>query len=480
MRIKIIGVPEEKIIIALNRLLKAFDRLAEIVKDNEDYRVYFAVIIYAREIKVVLKCGNILLENSTSIISDVDYDTKYLILSSFYKLLAKLTNKKLSYGVLTGIRPTKLVHQYKKSYQDREIITLLTDKYLIDINKAKLLLKIVNHQLQVIKDYTSLDKEVSIYINIPFCLSRCRYCSFTSYPSNYQLVSKMDYIRVLALEIKEMAEFLHKNKLKITTVYIGGGTPSALNKEELTFLLDSIENYLIKDKLREYTLECGRPDSLSVEKLKIINDRSITRVSINPQTFNELTLKEMNRNHTIKDIYDIYEKTRKYTSVSVNMDLIIGLPNETITDYMNSLDKTILLEPEAITVHHLAQKRGSELFKETMDDKVDYNKYHTYAYNKLMEYHYLPYYLYRQKNISGNLDNIGYAKRGFESIYNILMIEEHQTIIGLGCASSSKFLDYKLILSPKDLVTYINSYQTYLDKKYQAIADTLMKVEGNR
>lgn len=480
MKFHIIGIPEKNIRIALQKLLKAFDRHHEIVSSEYDYSVYIATIIYEKEIKVYLKCDDNIIENKTEIISDLSYDKKYLVLATFYRLLVKLTNKNLSYGVLTGIRPTKLVRHYKKSYSDEMVLSILQNKYLISEEKAKLLLTVINNQSRIIKDFDALAKEVSVYINIPFCLSRCTYCSFTSYPNDYQKVTRKEYLDILIEEIKEMGHFLRLKKIPITTIYVGGGTPTALNDEELHDLLLHIESYLVDELISEYTLECGRPDSLTESKLKIIKKFSVSRISINPQTFNENTLFSINRKHSTKDILRIYNQAKELGMDNINMDLIIGLPNETLDDYKNSINQTINLLPESITIHYLARKKGSKLFDEEIKNHTDdYFTIFSYAYKTLREKNYIPYYLYRQKNISGNLENIGYCQKGYESLYNILMIEEAQTIIGLGCGASSKFLDHQIILNPKDLISYVKSYLIYLDKKIKSLEETLLKVEEN-
>lgn len=472
----IIGFNNRNIFFALEKLLKAFDRNFSISNDGDGYLVFIHVIIYNDKIKVILKTDNINIVKETIIIDDIYRDLKYLILTCFYQLLTKLTKKELSYGVLTGIRPTKLVYKYKNNFSDEEVIKILKDKYLVNNKKAELLLNIANHQLSIV-DFAKNKQEVSIYINIPFCLSRCTYCSFTSYPCESE--DKEKYLQALLHEIEVMGEFLKENNLSLTTIYVGGGTPSVLNHQELALLLKGIEKYLYFAKIKEFTFECGRVDSLDIEKLRIIKNSQVTRISINPQTFNEKTLFTVNRKHTIKEFYEIYYLARKLGFNNINMDLIIGLPNEDLNDIISSIDKVLELKPEAITVHYLAQKKGSTLYHEKIRRyEAFYHAAFDYAFNNLTNNNYLPYYLYRQKNIVGNLENIGYAKPGFESIYNILMIEEKQTIIGLGCGASSKYLNYDIILNPRDLKSYIESYEGYLNKKIIGIKKTLLKAEG--
>ncbi len=465
LKIKVIGINDKRIFIAINKLIKAFNRQNVIVTSDYDYLIHVSSLIKEKKIKVILTCGSEIIKDETEIFEDVLSDKKYLILACIYRLFVKISKKELSYGVLTGIRPTKLVHRYKEKYSDDIVLSILQKKYLITKEKAELLLLIANYQKQLV-DFPKLKDEVSIYINVPFCLSKCSYCSFTSYPIDLKELIPKQYLTVLLDEIKIMGAYLKEKHIPITTIYVGGGTPSALNYDHLKSLLYHIETYLINDSVLEFTLECGRPDSLTLDKLKLIKEFSVTRISINPQTFNRDTLKQMNRRHSIDDIIKIYQGARDIGFDNINMDLIIGLPNETIEDYKHSIDETIGLAPDSITVHYLAQKRGSKLFNEQIEMKrSDYFTLFSYAYKQLIEHHYSPYYLYRQKNIVGNLENTGYCQKEKVCLYNILMIEEAQNIIGLGCGASSKFLNHDIVLNPKDIKSYITSYQKYIDKK---------------
>ena len=476
MIFNIVGINDQRILTALQRLLNAFNKSYKISALQYDYLITIIMIEYEKEIKVIIKAQGVTSENRDIITNDRFYDLKYLVLGCFYQLLVKVTGKRLSYGVLTGIRPTKLVHKYKKRYNDHEVWTILQKKYLVSSDKANLLINIVNHQSDLLGDISEYQNEVSIYINIPFCLSKCSYCSFASYPYDNKSVTRNDYLNTLFKEIKYMGKYLSSVKIPITTIYVGGGTPTALSSIELKALLMIIDRYLLSDKVKEYTLECGRPDSLDDDKLEIIKRAKVSRISINPQTFKEATLQKVNRKHTISDIENIYFKARNYGLTNINMDLIIGLPGEQLTDFKHSIDATLLLNPESITIHYLAQKRGAQLYNADLDtEKSEYVAAFNYAYNRLTECNYNPYYLYRQKYIVGNLENIGYARKGYESVYNMLMIEEAQNIIGLGCGSSSKFINYDIILSPKNLLTYLESYQDYLNKKIKAIRNTLRK-----
>ncbi len=470
MNFKIIGINDVKIMISLKKLAKAFDKNCQFDEIDENVCISFEIEVDNREIYVVLICNEDKIEEKIYY-NNIEYDKKYLILAQFYRLLVKLYKKELSYGVLTGIRPTKLVHHYKKQYNDEEILDVLQTKYLISNEKSKILLSVVNNQLKII-NFEELQNEVSIYINIPFCLSRCSYCSFTSYKTDYKFVSPSEYLIALMNEIMEVGNYLKTNKISISTIYVGGGTPTALSDDELAKLLTCIEMHLVNQQIREYTLECGRPDSLSISKLKLIKKYSVSRISINPQTVNEETLKLINRKHTTEDIVNTFKEARELDFNNINMDLIIGLPKEHIEDFKKSISEIIFLNPESITIHYLAQKRGSQMYNEEFCETDNFD-----AYQTLIDNDYIPYYLYRQKNIYGNLENIGYSKKGYESIYNIIMIEESQNIIGLGCNASSKYLNKEIILNPKDLISYMKSYRSYLNKKINMLEKNFMKVE---
>ncbi|MDF2700336.1 MAG: radical protein [Haloplasmataceae bacterium] len=476
MKFKISGVSDNKILLSLKKLTNSFFIDNSFVEVDADYYVNITLCNET----VFLCCNEINLKAhvySKTIEAD---NPKYTLLALYYQFLNRITNKTLPWGVLSGIRPTKLAHRYLlANYPPSEVIDILQTKYLLELNKAQLLVDIAIRQKKVIKDYEHLYKNISIYINIPFCMSRCTYCSFTSYNLNYRFVSIDEYLEKLLEEIDTVGHFINLNQINITSIYVGGGTPTALNDEQLKRLLDKIErSFTLKDVL-EYTLECGRPDTLSKSKLELIKNYSVSRISINPQTFSQSTLDQVNRQHKVEDIYNVFHLARSLNFKNINMDLIMGLPNENITDAVNSVDKTISLAPESITVHTLAYKKGSTLYSNIHEGKNEIEKMFHYSFDQINNHGYNPYYLYRQKNMVGNLENIGYAKEGYESEYNIVMIEELQNIIGLGCGASSKFLNNDLILNPKDLISYVNSYKDYLDKKLKLLKENLVKIEDD-
>lgn len=358
-----------------------------------------------------------------------------------YKAMRTLLEKDLPWGILTGIRPTKIVHEMMGAGMDVESMKdELCDKYLLDEQKISLLIDIATTERKFI--YPVDEKKISIYVSIPFCPTRCVYCSFPSH-----ILSKWghlmgDYLKALDFEIRETANIIKKKGLEIETVYIGGGTPTTLDAGELEFLIDSLKKNLDLSKIKEFTVEAGRPDTIDETKLKALRKMGIDRISINPQTMNDETLEKIGRSHTSKDIKDIYQMARELGFTNINMDLILGLPDETPEMVKNTLEEIKKLDPDSLTVHTMAIKRASKLNQcieeyelSKYNDMVDMiNISSRYAAEIGMK----PYYMYRQKYMLGNLENIGYSKEGFECIYNMQIMEEKQSIIALGAGGISK------------------------------------------
>lgn len=358
-----------------------------------------------------------------------------------YKAMRTLLEKDLPWGILTGIRPTKIVHEMMGAGMDVESMKdELCDKYLLDEQKISLLIDIATTERKFI--YPVDEKKISIYVSIPFCPTRCVYCSFPSH-----ILSKWghlmgDYLKALDFEIRETANIIKKKGLEIETVYIGGGTPTTLDAGELEFLIDSLKKNLDLSKIKEFTVEAGRPDTIDETKLKALRKMGIGRISINPQTMNDETLEKIGRSHTSKDIKDIYQMARELGFTNINMDLILGLPDETPEMVKNTLEEIKKLDPDSLTVHTMAIKRASKLNQcieeyelSKYNDMVDMiNISSRYAAEIGMK----PYYMYRQKYMLGNLENIGYSKEGFECIYNMQIMEEKQSIIALGAGGISK------------------------------------------
>jgi oxygen-independent coproporphyrinogen III oxidase len=478
MKIKINNQINPKHKIAINKLLKSFDYHGVISDEDYDHQLTIESLVRDDDMIATVSLDGVVYENR-QVKNHMDEDDliKYTILGAVYLAFKSMYQKSLEWGLLTGIRPTKLVHQSLKSgLTFDEIKQLLTHTYFLSEDKTTTLIDVVRYQLSEIKDYDTLENEISVYINIPYCLSRCTYCSFTSYHKDKTIITPNDYLDHLVEEISEVSAFIKENRIKITTIYIGGGTPTALSSQELVRLLSAVDQLYEGQTIREFTLESGRPDSLDSEKLAIINHSRVTRISINPQTFNEETLKKVNRSHNTADVERLYKEAKAIGISNINMDLIVGLPGETNLDVKHSINETLRLDPESVTIHALALKKGSDLIKTDLIELTkDYDQSFQYIRESLTNQAYKPYYLYRQKNMMSDLENIGYCKEGYLSLYNVLMIEEKQTIIGLGCGASSKFLDYDIILNPKDLKTYCDRSKWYLDKKLTKLNELMVK-----
>lgn len=360
-----------------------------------------------------------------------------------YRLLCDFTGRKLPWGDLTGVRPTKIAMKKIREGRSREeVADYYKTTYDTCDSKAKLSFDVADKELKLIKDI-DLKNSYCLYVGIPFCPSRCLYCSFTAYAIALHDDKVDRYIDRLCEEITYVAE-RYKDK-RLVSIYMGGGTPTSINHEQLDRLLTHIDSTLIKaDKLLEYTIEAGRPDSITKEKLLVMKKHNVTRISINPQTMNDVTLKTIGRAHTVEDVEHAFSLARECGFDNINMDLIAGLPGEDKPMMEHTLGKVKGLKPESLTVHSLAIKRAAKL-NERMDEyKADINhdidEMLDMVSKAAAELGMEPYYLYRQKNIGGNLENVGYSLPGKECIYNVLIMEELTDIIAVGAGSSSKYV----------------------------------------
>lgn len=366
-----------------------------------------------------------------------------IIKRTLYLILAEYTGTTLPWGTLTGIRPTKLAYDFLEvGYSEEEIKEHYKTEFFSSDEKIELSLDIAKRERRLLSGF-DYKNGYSIYIGIPFCPTTCLYCSFTSYPIGRHLKEVGTYLQALFKEI-DFASTMFPHK-KLNTVYIGGGTPTSLSAEELDLLLSYVNEKLPMAEVREFTVEAGRPDSLNLDKLKVMKKHGVHRMSINPQTMVDRTLKLIGRRHDAEEVKTSFKMAREVGIPSINMDLIIGLPGENTEDVKYTLSEIEKLNPDDITVHALAIKRAAGLkFKleefSEKNESVNISEMQDLTYLYAKEHGYKPYYLYRQKNIADNLENVGYAREGREGLYNILIMEEKQPIIGLGAGSSSKFV----------------------------------------
>ncbi|MBT2688911.1 coproporphyrinogen III oxidase [Bacillus sp. ISL-47] len=404
----------------------------------------------------------------------------------YLTVLQNWTGITQKWGILTGVRPTKLLHRaMQNKTPQHEVHQQLKEEYLITDEKIRLMQNIVDRQLAVVPDLYNLQNEVSIYIGIPFCPTKCAYCTFPAYAINGRQGSVNSFLGGLHYEMRKIGEWLKENNVKITTVYYGGGTPTSITADEMDMLYEEMyTSFPDVQNIREVTVEAGRPDTITPEKLEVLKKWNIDRISINPQSYIQETLKAIGRHHTVEETVDKFHLARNMGMNNINMDLIIGLPGEGVSEFSHTLNETEKLMPESLTVHTLSFKRASEMTKNKQKYKVadreEIERMMKMAENWTNDHNYEPYYLYRQKNILGNLENVGYALPNQESIYNIMIMEELQTIIGLGCGASSKFIDPQTgkithFANPKDPKSYNDSFEHYADEKLKILNELFNK-----
>ncbi len=398
---------------------------------------------------------------------------KLAIKGSLFQILSNLTKNNMPWGILTGIRPNKIMHNLLDlGYSNNKAIEILSKEYKINKIKAELLNNISKIQRKHL--YPIDNDKYSIYISIPFCPSICSYCSFSSLPINKYNNFVEEYVNNLIYEIQETSKLVSKKKLN--TVYIGGGTPTSIS----TVFLDRIIYEVYKnfgENILEFTVEAGRPDTINYEVLTMLRNYNINRISINPQTMEDRTLKAVGRTHNSRDVVDAYNLAKKLGFSIINMDLILGLPGEGIEEVKRTLSKIKELDPENLTIHNLSLKRGS-FYKKNIDEINPIKQSGINMEDQIQEYinemELYPYYLYRQKQISGNLENIGYSKKNMECLYNISMMEEKETIIGLGMGAVSKFYNpitnrIKRIPNFKGINDYINRIDELIKNKKEVL-----------
>ena len=390
-----------------------------------------------------------------------------------YILLSRVTGREMPWGMLTGIRPAKIVHELLDlGWSKEEIFKKLKAYYLVSEEKARMVYHVAGAEKAILDNSTP--EMVGIYIGIPFCPTRCLYCSFTSNPISRSGGMVEEYLKALRREVSRVAEIIKEKKLKIQSIYMGGGTPTSIDAGQLKELLDHIEASFDLSGLEEYTLEAGRPDSIDREKLEAIQSSRVDRISINPQSMNDRTLDLIGRSHSAEDIVEAYGLARGMGFGNINMDLIAGLPGEDAQMFENTLKRIAELRPESLTVHTMSVKRASRLNEEkgsfalTEAENAAVMVELAKGYAEAMGMH--PYYLYRQKNILGNLENVGYCREGFESVYNVQIMEERQTILALGAGAITKvvYRDENRIeraFNVKNVEQYIQRLDEMIERK---------------
>jgi len=463
----------------IHSLVKAFypKEDVKVFTDNEsvsDVSYTFRVSFEDGKVSFLDKEGKVLssLENPKDLERAQE---KNIVKKLIYNALSKETGHTLVWGDLTGIRPTKIPRKLlEEGKTDSEILKYMQDTYFVSDEKAKLSIDIAKREIEILKPLRK--KGYSIYIGIPFCPTTCLYCSFTSNPIARWRDRVRDYLLALEKEIKFVSD--KRKGQTIDTIYIGGGTPTTLNADELERLLSMIDHNLDVSSLLEYTVEAGRADSITIDKLKVLKAHNVTRISVNPQTMNQKTLDIIGRRHTVEDVVRAFNDARDAGFKNINMDIILGLPDEGIKEVSHTLSEIEKLCPDSLTVHSLAIKRASRL-----NEWILQNGYATMintaetmecASDSALRMNMHPYYLYRQKNMAGNFENTGYSKEGCYGIYNILIMEELEPIVALGPGSVSKILtkEGKPVRSDnvKDVSLYIEKIDEMLDRKDKLFA----------
>lgn len=368
-----------------------------------------------------------------------------------YDWLCENMHKELAWGTLTGVRPTKLIMaKMEAGMSETEVKQWMKTHYRISDKKADLGLQVARRE-KALLEQLDYENGYSLYVGIPFCPTICSYCSFSSYPIGLWKKRVDEYLDAVCMELTAVGEIAKQKGKKLNTVYIGGGTPTTLEANQLDRLLTHLEQHFSYQDLKEITVEAGRPDSITREKLEVLKKHDIGRISINPQTMQQRTLNKIGRWHTVEDVKKVYALARELGFDNINMDLIAGLPGETIEDIQDTLAQIKGLAPDSLTVHALAMKRASRLTREQKEKKEDIQNDIEKASETLAamielaadaakDMNLAPYYLYRQKNIAGNFENVGYAKVDKAGIYNILIMEEKQSIIAVGAGASTKIV----------------------------------------
>ncbi len=472
-----VKINDESFAYDIHSLIQAFYPGTEIqvrAKESftEDTPVKMEAEIGEKEIFfAVSENGNFQRKGHVSVENPERKEVKNQLKKLIYRELCAYTGKTLPWGTLTGIRPVKIpMAMIEEGYSNLEAARYMWETYDVSKEKAALAISIANREREVLK---GLDYEngYSLYVGIPFCPSICLYCSFSSSPIKKWEDRVEDYLEALFKEL----EFLGKAYAgrKLNTVYVGGGTPTTLTASQLDRLLSCIEEKFDFGDLKELTVEAGRPDSVTPEKFQVLKEHQVSRISINPQTMNQKTLDLIGRKHTAEEIKEAFRMAREAGFDNINMDLIVGLPGEHIEDVRHTMEELRALDPDSITVHSLAIKRAArlKLFRDAYEEIGLENSQEimdlTYRY--CTEQGAFPYYLYRQKNMAGNFENVGYAKVDKAGIYNILIMEEKQTILAAGAGASSKFVfaadHIERVENVKDVAQYISRIDEMIERK---------------
>lgn len=411
-------------------------------------------------------------KSETAVKKLTDDDNELVSAQLLYKLLCDFTGLTQPWGILTGVRPVKLLRRLAEESNEEQAVKKFEKDFFVSNEKIALSRETEHNERKILE--LSKPESFSLYVGIPFCPSRCSYCSFVM--ASIEKAEKLiePYTKLLCEEIKQTAEIANKLGLRLETVYFGGGTPTTLSAEQLDTVLGTVNNSFDMSTCREFTVEAGRPDTIDIAKLFVLKENKVDRISINPQTVNDEVLKTIGRKHTAQQFFDAFELARKCGFDNINTDLIAGLPTDTPESFKNSLDSIVRLNAECITVHTLCMKRASRLTTEgvTLDlqQARDAREMLAYSQNILGQNEYIPYYMYRQSRMVGNLENVGWSKKGFESLYNVYVMDETHTILACGSGGVTKLKrnnpDYlERIFNFKYPYEYIDRFDELIQRK---------------
>ena len=433
-----VSCKEESYLYNAYHMVKAFFPEEEVVSLAEEKASHFARADFPDGSSLVLDACE----------TGEDPGSKREIDRRWYRLLSERAGKILSWGILLGVRPTKLAMQKRmEGWEAGAFLDWFQKEYLVSEEKAKLAWEIAGREAKILEKL-DLENGYSLYIGIPFCPTVCSYCSFSSGALSDWQDRVDDYLDALCLELGFLAD--RSGDKKLDAVYIGGGTPTSLSASQLERLLSFVDDRFDRSRLLEYTVEAGRPDTITEEKLQVLKKHGVTRISINPQTMQQKTLDLVGRRHTVQDTVEVFRMARRLGFDNINMDLIAGLPGEGPEEMQDTLRQIEALAPDSLTVHALAIKRAAKMGQEERKARMgsEIGAMIREAALGAERMGLKPYYLYRQKNIAGNFENVGYAKVDNAGIYNILIMEEKQTILAAGAGASSKLVLKEEVKAP--------------------------------
>ncbi len=462
----------------LIRLFLPFEKIEVLHTSDIDEKTAVCEVISEGDsiiARAVLKLENGIAEHKAVVdrqIADTKKETQHELARQLFYCFYELTGYRPDWGIRTGVRPAKLFLRYCNDYGIEYAEKFFKNKFLVSDKKLGLCKASVLGEEKIIS--LSGDNSFSLYLSIPFCPSRCSYCSFVSHSVEKAKDIIPQYVDLLCEELKITAQIAKENNLKLETVYMGGGTPTTLSAEQLNRVLSTVREYFDMSTVREFTVEAGRPDTIDREKLEAIKQNGVTRISINPQTMNDSVLSIIGRRHTAADTAAAFKLAREIGFDNINMDLIAGLPGDSFEIFKATIDAILKLDPESVTVHSLSMKRASTLTANGEYEHIklgsEASKMVDFARETFTNHKILPYYMYRQSKTVGNLENVGYAKSGYEGLYNVYIMDETHTILACGASAVTKLKDktqknIKRIFNFKYPYEYINGFTELISRK---------------